>query len=84
VQHGREYRAKKPATTKPIKLRQSRKFSMRNKDERLGVFELLAKLLWHLQSGRAHVGFLFDHATNPIHDIVFRSAKPLTLGIAKR
>lgn len=43
---------------------------MRDTYDRGDVFVLLAKLFWYLQSGRAHVGFLFDYEGNPIHEIV--------------
>jgi hypothetical protein len=64
VQYGRSY---KPSTLSSIKLRQSGKFHLRNSMERQAIFELLAKLFWYLQSGRAHVGFLFNQPDNPIH-----------------
>ena len=35
--------------------------------ERAEVFELLAKLVWYLVSGKSHVGYLFNHKENPIH-----------------
>ena len=43
---------------------------MQNIDERVELFNLLAKLLWYLVSGRSHVGYLFNYDDNPIHRIV--------------
>jgi hypothetical protein len=43
---------------------------MQHIDERVELFELLAKLLWYLISGRSHVGYLFSYDDNPIHKIV--------------
>jgi hypothetical protein len=42
---------------------------MRHTGERVELFTLLAKLLWYLISGRSHVGYLFNHNGNPIHNI---------------
>jgi len=43
---------------------------MRNTTERVDLFKLLAKLLWYLISGRAHIGYLYNYNENPIHTIV--------------
>jgi len=53
-----------------VNLRRTKKFRMRNTEERIELFVLLAKLLWCLRSGRSHAGYLFNYATNPIHNIV--------------
>lgn len=54
-----------------VKLRRTKKFRMRYTAERVELFELLAKLLWYLISGKSHVGYLFNHSDNPLHKIVF-------------
>ena len=43
---------------------------MRYTAERVELFNLLAKLLWYLISGKSHVGYLFNHDNNPLHNAV--------------
>lgn len=51
-----------------IPLKRTRWYLMRFGDERAAFFELLAKLLWYLGSGKSHVGFCRnEHDSNPIY-----------------
>ena len=52
---------------------------MGNTVERVSLFRLLAKLVYYLSSGKSHVGYLFNHEQNPIHQIV-RPQEILMLG----
>jgi hypothetical protein len=54
-----------------VKLCRTKKFHMRHTGERVELFNLLAKLLWYLISGRSHAGHLFNHEHNPLHHIVY-------------
>jgi hypothetical protein len=53
-----------------VKLQRTKKYRMRDTSERVELFQLLAKLLWYLISGKSHVGYLFNYADNPLHKIV--------------
>ena len=44
---------------------------MRFGNERADFFELVAKLLWYLGSGKSHVGFLRNEDGNTIYKWVF-------------
>jgi hypothetical protein len=54
-----------------VKLRRTKKYRLRDTEERVELFQLLAKLLWYLISGKSHVGYLFNYEDNPIHKIVY-------------
>jgi hypothetical protein len=64
--YGRNY-LQRSTTKQRIALRRTKKFHLQHTDERVELFQILAKLLWYLVSGRSHVGYLFNH---PIHKIV--------------
>jgi hypothetical protein len=53
-----------------VVLRRTKKFHMRSSEERVKVFQIIAKLLWYLISGKSHVGYLYNYDNNPIHNIV--------------
>jgi hypothetical protein len=44
---------------------------MRHTAQRTQFFEILAKLLHYLVSGKSHVGYLHNHDDNPLHIYVF-------------
>jgi hypothetical protein len=54
-----------------VKLLRTKKYRMRDTKERVELFQLLAKLLCYLISGKSHVGYLFNYEENPIHKIVY-------------
>lgn len=53
---------------------------MRNTTERVELFQLLAKLLWYLISGRSHVGYLYNYDQNPLHYAVHDHLDELMVG----
>jgi len=53
-----------------VHLRRTKKFHMGDPGERVDLFCVLAKLLWYLKSGLSHVGYLYNHESNPMHRIV--------------
>jgi hypothetical protein len=63
-----------------VKLRRTKKFHLQHTGERVELFQLLARLLWYLISGRSHVGYLFNYEENPIHRIVDSRMNGLRLG----
>jgi hypothetical protein len=69
AKHGAKY-LQRSTLKQHIKLCRTKKFHMRHTAERVELFNFLAKLLWYLISGNSHVGYLFNHNTNPLHTIV--------------
>ena len=53
-----------------ITLHRTQKFRMRRTADRVKFFRLLARVLFYLVSGNAHVGYMFHYEENPIHAIV--------------
>jgi hypothetical protein len=53
-----------------VKLQRTKRFHLRDKDERVELFTLLANLLWYLVSGKSHVGYLQEYPANPLHQAV--------------
>lgn len=60
-----------------VQLRRTKAYHLRLGNEREDIFRLLARLLWYLSSGRAHVGYLFNYPDNPLHDLVLPSSPRL-------
>jgi hypothetical protein len=69
AEYGTEYKNHATPLDKPVTLHRSKKFHLRNTEERVELFHLVAKLLWYLISGRSHAGFLHNYPDNPIHGV---------------
>ena len=75
--HGLRYLDTFPQSER-ITLSRTKVFHLRVTDERVRFFRVCAHLLWYLLSGKSHVGHLYNHATNPIHEIVLATiVRPL-------
>ena len=70
AEHGGEYRNKAERPLPRIVLKKTKVYHLRDANERAEIFLLLAKLVWYLASGEAHVGYLYNHPENAIHKIV--------------
>lgn len=68
----RNYNRRKLDTSK-VRLHCAKKFSLRDTAQRIECFNVLARLIYYLWSGDAHVGYLKNYAENPLHRIVFTS-----------
>ena len=55
---------------KNVLLQRSQRFHMRDTNQRVKFFRLLARLLFYLASGKSHCGYLFNYDDNPIHSLV--------------
>lgn len=55
---------------KNVLLQRSQRFHMRETNQRVKFFRLLARLLFYLASGKSHCGYLFNYDDNPIHSLV--------------
>jgi hypothetical protein len=69
AQYGAKY-LERSQIKQRVKLRRTKRFRLHDADERIELFQLLAKLLRYLVSGRSHVGYLFNHDHSPLHGIV--------------
>jgi hypothetical protein len=71
VEHGSNYLKCIPIERRyKVHLRCTKRFHMRVTKERVELFYVLAKLLYYLSSGKAHVGYLFDYERHPMHQPV--------------
>jgi len=68
AKHGADLR--QYSTTKKVTLQHTKRFHLRKTAQRVEFFDLLARLLWYLRSGKSHVGFLNNYDSNPLHSIV--------------
>lgn len=57
-------------SVKQVRLYRSKRYHMRITKERCDFFELFARVLFYLKSGKSHAGYLYNYPTNPIHSIV--------------
>jgi hypothetical protein len=69
TQYGANYLGR-TANKQKIEVRCTKKFHMSHSQERAEFFRLFAKWLYYLNSGKSHVGYLFNYDQNPIHQIV--------------
>ena len=62
-----------------VVLHHSRTYHMNRTNERLIFWVHFAKMMWYLFSGNAHVGYLFNHETNPLRTQKIETHKDVLL-----